>query len=114
MHFPSSAAALQEAKKRLAFEEVFELTLAALLNKYELYKDTAIAIQFKEALAKDFVAKLPFKLTDAQRKAVWQIYQDMSRTQPMNGSASAGFAFSSVSTSPRCAKSGSMELGGTR
>lgn len=84
MHFPSSGGALQEAKKRLAFEEVFELTLAALLNKYELYKDTAIAIQFKEPLAKDFVSKLPFKLTDSQRKAVWQIYQDMSRTQPMN------------------------------
>lgn len=84
MHFPSSAKDLQKAKERLAFEEVFELTLAALLNKHELYKDTAIAIRFKQKLAKDFVAKLPFKLTDAQRKTVWRVYQDMSRTQPMN------------------------------
>ncbi len=84
MHFPSSAEMLEKAQRRLGFEEVFQLTLAALLNKSELYKDKSIAIRFKEQLAKDFVAKLPFKLTDAQRKAVWKIYQDMDRTQPMN------------------------------
>ncbi|OGL39980.1 hypothetical protein A3J32_03020, partial [Candidatus Saccharibacteria bacterium RIFCSPLOWO2_02_FULL_46_7] len=73
-----------KAQRRLGFEEVFQLTLAALLNKYELYKGKSIAIPFKEKLAKEFVAKLPFKLTDAQRKAVWKIYQDMDKTQPMN------------------------------
>jgi ATP-dependent DNA helicase RecG len=84
MHFPSSKKQLEKAKKRLGFEEVFELTLAALLNKYELYSDKALDIPFHEDLARDFVAKLPFKLTDAQRKAVWQIYSDMAKTQPMN------------------------------
>jgi len=84
MHFPSSAEALGRAKRRLGFEEVFELSLAALLNKYELHKNKAVAIAFKEQLAKDFVAHLPFKLTDAQRKVVWRIYQDMAKTQPMN------------------------------
>ena len=84
MHFPSTAKALDKAKKRLAFEEVFELSLAALLNKYELMKETAVAIPFKEQLAKDFVSKLPFKLTDAQRKVAWQIYQDLDKTYPMN------------------------------
>ncbi len=84
MHFPSSAESLEEAQRRLGFEEVFQLTLAALLNKYELYHDKSIAIPFNQKLAKEFVAKLPFKLTDAQRRAVWKIYQDMDRTQPMN------------------------------
>lgn len=84
MHFPTTSEQLAKAKKRLAFEEIFELTLAALLNKYELYKDTAVAIDFKQQLAKRFVAKLPFQLTDAQRRASWQIYQDMAKTQPMN------------------------------
>ncbi|MBA3757779.1 ATP-dependent DNA helicase RecG [Candidatus Saccharibacteria bacterium] len=84
MHFPSSSEALETAKRRLAFEEVFELTLAALLNKYEFTKEAALAIPFNEKLAKDFVGELPFKLTDAQRKTVWQVYQDMSRTMPMN------------------------------
>lgn len=84
MHFPSSAKQLEKAKRRLGFEEVFELTLAALMNKYELYKDKALAIPFNEELAREFVAKLPFELTDAQRKVAWQIYQDMAKRQPMN------------------------------
>ena len=84
MHFPSSAEDLEKAQRRLGFEEVFQLSLAALLNKSELYKDKSIAIPFKEQLAKEFVSKLPFKLTDAQRRAVWKIYQDMAKTQPMN------------------------------
>jgi ATP-dependent DNA helicase RecG len=84
MHFPSSAKALALAKKRLGFEEVFELSLAALLNKYELAHEHALLIPFHEKLAKDFVASLPFKLTDAQRKVVWKIYQDMAQSYPMN------------------------------
>lgn len=84
MHFPSGDKALAQAKRRLGFEEVFQLTLAALLNKYELTKNKSLAIPFNEKLAKDFVAKLPFKLTNAQRKVVWKIYQDMAKTQPMN------------------------------
>ena len=84
MHFPSSVKSLAAAKRHLGFEEIFELTLAALLNKAEFSKGEALAIPFKEKLARDFVAKLPFKLTDAQRKVAWRIYQDMERTSPMN------------------------------
>jgi ATP-dependent DNA helicase RecG len=84
MHYPVDGAQLAEAKRRLAFEEVFELSLAALLNKRELALDVSVAIPFDEKLAKDFVSHLPFTLTDAQRKAVWQIYQDMQDEHPMN------------------------------
>lgn len=84
MHFPESSAQLAEAKRRLGFEEVFELSLASLMNKQELAADTSLAIPFSEDLAKKFVAHLPFTLTDAQRKAVWQIYQDMQAEHPMN------------------------------
>ncbi|MBI3624198.1 ATP-dependent DNA helicase RecG [Candidatus Saccharibacteria bacterium] len=84
MHFPKSAQALELAKRRLGFEEVFELSLAALLNKQELAGEHALNIKFDETLARQFVSHLPFKLTDAQRKVVWQIYQDMERDQPMN------------------------------
>jgi len=84
MHFPESARRLEDAKRRIGFEEVFHLTLASLINKYELLKDTALHIEFDEELARKFVGSLPFKLTDAQRKVVWQIYQDMQKTRPMN------------------------------
>jgi len=84
IHFPASADKFVKAKKRLAFEEVFQLTLAALLNKQEVAHEKGIKIPFKEKLAQDFVGGLPFKLTDAQRRAAWQIYQDMDKSQPMN------------------------------
>jgi len=84
MHFPSGAKALAMAKKRLGFEEVFQLTLAALLNKQELTREKGLGIPFREKLARDFVSKLSFKLTNAQRKVVWRVYQDMAKTQPMN------------------------------
>lgn len=84
MHFPTDDEALSLAKRRLGFEEVFELSLAALLNKYELLQEHALTIPFKEKLAKDFVGHLPFRLTDAQRKVIWQIYLDMQKLHPMN------------------------------
>ncbi len=84
IHAPESAEQLEQARRRLGFEEVFRLSLASLLNKQENQRETALAIPFEEQLAKDFVGHLPFKLTDAQRKAVWRIYQDLQKTEPMN------------------------------
>lgn len=84
MHFPADPDVLAEAKRRLGFEEVFHLTLASLFNKYELNQDRALKIPFDEALARRFVKHLPFTLTDAQRKVVWRIYQDMQQEHPMN------------------------------
>lgn len=84
LHFPENQDMLAEARRRLGFEEVFSLTLASLINKYELLSDAGVSIPFDEQLAKEFVGHLPFTLTDAQRKVVWHIYQDMVKAQPMN------------------------------
>ncbi len=84
IHFPESTKDVEIARKRLAFEEVFELTLAALLNKQEVKSEKSIPIPFIEKLAKDFVSKLQFTLTDAQRKVIWQVYKDMEKPEPMN------------------------------
>lgn len=84
IHFPSSPQDLIVARRRLGFEEVFQLTLAALLNKYELLQEQAVSIPFEEKLARSFVKHLPFRLTDDQRRVIWQIYQDMQKSQPMN------------------------------
>lgn len=84
VHFPKSTARLQEARRRLGFQEVFELILASLLNKQENSHEIGIHVPFDETTARNFVAKLPFKLTDAQRKVIWNIYNDMEKPQPMN------------------------------
>lgn len=84
MHFPNSTNQLNEAQRRLGFEEIFELSLASLLNKYQLLQEHALSIPFNEQLARNFVKLLPFKLTDAQRIVTWQIYKDLEKAQPMN------------------------------
>jgi len=84
MHFPGSTEHLAEAKHRLGFEEVFQLSLASMLNKQENQTETTIKIEFDQQLAKAFVKNLPFKLTNAQRSIIWQIYLDLQKDQPMN------------------------------
>lgn len=84
LHFPPSKEDLIETRRRLGFEEVFELTLAALLNKYEFLQEQTLGIPFNEKLARSFVKHLPFHLTDDQKRVIWQIYQDIAKTQPMN------------------------------
>lgn len=84
IHFPSSTETLQQARDYLAFEELFVLILAGLVIKQEIKTETSPRIEFKEKLAVDFVKALPFKLTDGQRKAAWQILRDIDSEVPMN------------------------------
>jgi ATP-dependent DNA helicase RecG len=83
-HFPGSAQALERARERLAFEEMFVLQLAAQLAKRARKALTAQPVAFDESTARGFVKALPFTLTNAQRIAAWQILQDIARPQPMN------------------------------
>lgn len=84
IHFPASQKELDEARRRLGFEELLALVLTSLLNKLSYKTDRSHLIEFKQKLAVEFVSKLPFKLTDDQRRAIWQIYLDMNKETPMN------------------------------
>ncbi len=84
IHFPDSNAELDKARRRFQFDELFPQLLANELSNQERRSQAAIVVDFKPDLAKSFVAKLPFKLTDDQRRVIWQIYQDMGGQLPMN------------------------------
>lgn len=84
MHFPNSTHDIEQARERLAFEELFQLLLASQLNKHENAKLTGWAIPFEQPVVAGFVRKLPFALTGAQRRAAWEILQDFERPTPMN------------------------------
>jgi len=84
IHFPSSDKAIAQAKKRLAFDELFLIQLFVLQQKIKWQKENSLKIEFNESLIKKFVGQLPFKLTDAQRRAAWEILQDLQKTRPMN------------------------------
>ena len=84
IHFPDSLKLAEEARKRFAFEELFNLSLFVLREKMKLAKEKAIAIPLNLALIQEFTKSLPFKLTNAQKKCAWQILKDLEKPRPMN------------------------------
>jgi ATP-dependent DNA helicase RecG len=84
MHFPDEMKDVERARERLGFEELFQLLLASQLNRLENAKLEGWSIPFKQPVIANFVSKLPFKLTNAQRIAAWEIIKDLERQTPMN------------------------------
>lgn len=83
-HFPTTMGEVEKARDYLAYEELFSLILAAKLNRRENDKLKAEPVAFDVSKVKAFVHGLPFKLTNAQRLAAWEIFQDMEKGTPMN------------------------------
>ncbi len=84
MHFPDNIQDVEVARDRLAFEELFQLLLASQLNRQANAKLEGWQIPFEQPVVADFVKRLPFQLTGAQRRAAWEIIQDLERKTPMN------------------------------
>jgi ATP-dependent DNA helicase RecG len=84
MHFPEKMADIENARERLAFEELFQLLLASQLNRQENTKLIGWKIPFEQPVVAKFVKQLPFELTAAQRRASWEIIQDLEHETPMN------------------------------
>lgn len=83
-HFAESEADVASARNYLAYEELFELILAAKLNKLENQKLQATQVPFSPEKIRALVRKLPFRLTNAQRKAAFEIFKDLEKPAPMN------------------------------
>ena len=84
IHFPDSLSLAKKAQERFSFEELFTLSLWVLREKAKLAQQKALAIPLDLKLVRNFVKSLPFKLTDAQKKASWQILKDLEKPRPMN------------------------------
>lgn len=83
-HFAEDDKEVRAARKYLAYEELFELILAANLNKKENQKLRAPVIPFTPDKIHSVVEKLPFDLTNAQRRATFEILKDLEKNVPMN------------------------------
>ncbi|MBI2055279.1 MAG: ATP-dependent DNA helicase RecG [Candidatus Sungbacteria bacterium] len=83
IHFPKHPGEAEAARKRLSFEEIFLIQLNRQRERKRIEREKSFRIATDAELTKRFVESLPFKLTDAQRKAVWQILQDFQKPRPM-------------------------------
>ena len=84
IHFPADTTHELLARKRFAFDEMLSVQLKALQVKALFETAKAQPLPFDETVVKKFVSSLPFTLTNAQRKAGYEILRDMERPQPMN------------------------------
>lgn len=85
IHFPKNKKEADFARRRFAFEELFLLHLAALQRKIEWQKKKLakkFIINQKEIA--NFIQSLPFELTNAQKRAIKVILQDLTKDKPMN------------------------------
>src|SRR5437764_2674225 len=92
IHFPAEDASLTDyetarspAHLRLIFEEVFWLALGLSVKRGRRIKESkGTAIKIDDSIKKRIASVLPFKLTDAQRKVVKEIFSDLRNRAPMN------------------------------
>lgn len=82
IHFPKSRENFEIAKKRLVFEELF--ILQAGLNFLKLRKREKNGCIINENYLPEFESKIPFKLTNAQKRVIIESLTDMSSGQSMN------------------------------
>ncbi len=84
IHFPENRDEFINARNRIVFDEFFFFILALKLIKD---KNEILTNEFKIAPAKDtdeFLLKLPYSLTDAQKKTLSEIRTDMEKGRLMN------------------------------
>ncbi len=82
IHFPASPEALELARRRLAFEELFLLTCGLQLlrsRRQEVQGPGCRPVDMEP-----FYRRLPFPLTGAQRRAIGEAVGDMCAGRPMN------------------------------
>jgi ATP-dependent DNA helicase RecG len=84
LHMADSLESLELAKRTISFEELLELVLAGLVIKKNIKEFSAHPIKYSPEVAQEFVAKLPFDMTSAQKKSAHTILEDLDNTKPMN------------------------------
>lgn len=82
IHFPLERQALESAKRRLVFEELFVLQTGLMFLKRR--KRELAGCTVKKNLLEEFKKTLSFKLTGAQERVINECLSDMMSPRPMN------------------------------
>ena len=82
IHFPADYGALELARRRLVFEELFLLACAMGSMRHKRQKRPGLIIPAQDL--SEFYSALPFSPTSAQRRVIAQSAEDMASGQCMN------------------------------
>ncbi len=86
IHFPDKDAFnhLNDFKTRLIYDELFFTMLAVVREKLKKDNVKTESIVYKGKLIEPFLDKLPFKLTNSQRKVLREIFIDLKKGKQLN------------------------------
>lgn len=87
IHFPESWSLLEQARRRLIFQELFLLQSAAALRRQfvdAVVKKRPDEVPQPRPSSGGFLSRLSFSLTAAQRRAIEEIRRDLVSPRPMN------------------------------
>lgn len=84
IHFPASLAELENARRRMVYEEFLLMSMAwAIKQKQEKIDEKEHRYQLKKYLLTPFKESLPFTFTKAQTRVINEIFKDMLSPKPM-------------------------------
>jgi ATP-dependent DNA helicase RecG len=85
LHFPRTFDDVKQARRRMVYEEflLFQLKMQAL-RKYERENSKGISHAYSEEALGEFIHSLPFPLTNAQKRVIDEITEDLTSPYRMN------------------------------
>ncbi|MCB0196676.1 MAG: ATP-dependent DNA helicase RecG, partial [Anaerolineae bacterium] len=84
IHFPDDWNKLEEARRRLAFDELLMIQLGVLRQRIEWRTQQGQALQVAPDTVSRILETLPFQLTGAQRRTLDEIVADVQLSVPMS------------------------------
>ncbi|WP_335982057.1 ATP-dependent DNA helicase RecG [Fusobacterium polymorphum] len=86
IHYPVSMKEIEEAKRRFAIEELLILELGILKNRFIIENSNSknYEIEGKKEKVREFLSQLSFNLTNAQKKVIKEIYDEISNGKIVN------------------------------
>ena len=87
VHFPENEESLAKAKERLAFDELFLLQLKVLQKRWywqSVSEKESKVLESKIEHIKECIKSLPFSLTNAQKRVLKEILDDLQKPFPMS------------------------------
>ena len=109
-HFPGDLQAAEQARRRLAFEELYLLQCELERRRRRLAERPGLAIPESRELVPRLLASVPFEPTPAQLRVIDEIGADMARPRPMrrllHGDVGSGKTFVALGAALRAVESG--------
>ncbi|MFC1509589.1 ATP-dependent DNA helicase RecG [Candidatus Omnitrophota bacterium] len=85
VHFPVSQIVLKKARRRLIFDEFLLLQIGIALKRASVKIDSnGYSHAIEGLLIDEFKGRLPFELTNSQKKVLREIEEDMKNPKPMS------------------------------